>query len=360
MPDTCRLLDSGLHGAAHNIALDRALLAAHRAGQAPDTLHFFRFTPCAVVGYHQSVAQEVHTDYCRAHGIEIQRRLSGGGAVYIDEGQLVWELYLRRARLPGADMRAVAATVCGAVAEALRGLGVDARFRPRNDIEVDGRKLSGTGGVFEGDTILYQGTLLLRFDAERMLRVLRIPAEKHARRGLGSPRERVTSLAELLGEPPPLATVQAALAAAFADTLGVRFAPGRLSAVERAEHARALREIDSPEWVRAVDRSAGEAPQQEVIHRCPAGLIRVGVALDLPRRRLRQAWLSGDFFVRPRRVVADLEAALRNVAMDEVPAIVQAVLGRDGVDLMGLRPADFSVALQRAMAVGNDATELKY
>ncbi len=350
MPQPLRLLDSGLQPAARHIALNRALLAGHRAGQSPDTLRFFRFPPSVVVGYHQSVAQEVHVDFCRAHGIDIQRRLSGGGAVYLDERQLVWELYLHRDRLPGADMQRVAATLCGAVAEALQALGVAARFRPRNDVEVDGRKLCGTGGVFEGDTILYQGTLLLDFDVARMLRALRIPAEKLAGKAVSSARERVTSLAALLGQAPPLDVVQRALADAFAATLGVSIEPGTLDAREQARQAAALREIEDPAWVHAIDRPASEAPDGEALLRRPAGLLRAGVLVDVPAARLKQAWLSGDFMVRPRRIVADLEAALRGVPWDEVAAVTRAVLARPGVDLMGLQAEDFAAVLAQAIA----------
>ena len=87
-------------------------------------------------------------------------------------------------------------------------LGVDAQFRPRNDIEVDGRKISGTGGAFDGDALMYQGTLLIQFDVEKMLRVLRIPAEKLSDKAIASARERVANLADLLGEAPSAAARQ--------------------------------------------------------------------------------------------------------------------------------------------------------
>ena len=71
-------------------------------------------------------------------------------------------------------MRPRAARICGAVAAGLRRLGVAAEFRPRNDIEVHGRKLCGTGGVIDGRTLFFQGTLLAEFDPERMIEALRV------------------------------------------------------------------------------------------------------------------------------------------------------------------------------------------
>ena len=96
MAENWRRLDTGLRAAAQNIALNRALLEAREADEIPSTLRFLRFTPCALIGYHQSAEQELDLDYCRARQIAVQRRITGGGAIYFDEGQLGWELYLHR------------------------------------------------------------------------------------------------------------------------------------------------------------------------------------------------------------------------------------------------------------------------
>ena len=87
-----RVIDTGLRPAAENIALNRALLEARQAGEIPNTLRFLRFRPSALLGYHQSAEQELDLDYCRANNITVQRRITGGGAIYFDETQIGWEL----------------------------------------------------------------------------------------------------------------------------------------------------------------------------------------------------------------------------------------------------------------------------
>ena len=84
------------------------------------------------------------------------------------------------------DLAEVTRRICEAAALGLQKLGVPARYRPRNDIEVDGRKISGTGGFFDGNLIFYQGTLLIDFDPAKMLACLNVPAEKLAKRGIDS------------------------------------------------------------------------------------------------------------------------------------------------------------------------------
>ena len=80
-----RVIDTGLKGAAENMAWDRALMEARAKDIIPDTIRFLRFRPCALVGYHQAVKEEIRVDYCRANRIEINRRITGGGAIYFDE-----------------------------------------------------------------------------------------------------------------------------------------------------------------------------------------------------------------------------------------------------------------------------------
>ncbi len=348
-----RLIDTGLRPAAQNMAINRAMLEAHQEGRIPHTLRFLQFEPCALLGFHQSAAQELRLDYCRENGIAVQRRITGGGAIYFDPTQIGWELYLDKRALGTADMSAIAERVCTAAAEGMRRLGVDARFRPRNDIEVDGRKISGTGGAFDGDSILYQGTLLVDFDVERMLRVLRIPAEKLTDKAIASARDRVANLKDLLGKAPAMAEVKRHMATAFAEAFGVGFeeAPA-LSPEEEAKYAEALAEIDSEEWVYQADRPLAERPTLEGVYRCSGGLMRAAVALDTHRARIKQVWLTGDFFVNPRRMVPDLEAALRDTPVDALRSNVERFFADYPVEMLMLSADDFYRALDSALQSG--------
>jgi len=346
-----RVIDTGLRPAAENIAINRVMLEAHQEGRIPHTLRFLRFRPSALVGFHQSVEQELRADYCAVHGITIQRRITGGGAIYFDETQLGWELYLDRRALGTADMQEISRRICELAAAGIRRLGVDARFRPRNDIEVDGRKISGTGGAFEGDSIMYQGTLLIDFDIEKMLRVLRIPVEKLSDKAVASARERVANLKDLLGAAPDRAEVMQSLARSFAEGFGVEFEPAAaLNETEQQKFSLALAEIDHPGWINLVNRPLSEAPMLEGLYKAEGGLLRAALAVDVPKNRIKQAWFTGDFFVNPRRMVADLEAALRDSALDDFPRTIDGFFRHYPVEMLRLRPADFSRAIEQALS----------
>ncbi|MBI2313331.1 MAG: lipoate--protein ligase family protein [Betaproteobacteria bacterium] len=345
-----RITDTGLRPPAQNFALNRALLEARQAGEIPSTLRFLRFTPSALLGYHQSAEQELNLDYCAAHGIAIQRRITGGGAIYMDETQLGWELYLTKRDLGSADMTVIARRICEAAARGISALGVEARYRPRNDIEVGGRKISGTGGAFDGEALMYQGTLLVEFDVEKMLRILRIPAEKLSDKAIASARERVVNLKELLGRVPEAAEVRGHIMEAFAGEFGVEFFAGDLTPPELRRYEAALTEIDSPGWVDLVKKPVSDMPILEAAQKFAGGLLRAAVSFDVEAKRVKQVWFTGDIFVNPRRTVNDLESTLKDIALERLESAVREFFAARQVDMLSLTPRDFVTVVNLAIA----------
>lgn len=354
--NTWRLLDTGTRPAAENIAMNRALLEARQRDNSPSTLRFLGFEPCALLGFHQSAEQELNLEYCQAHGVGIQRRITGGGAIYFDTTQLGWELYLHKRELGTADMTAISRRICEAVALGISAMGVDARFRPRNDIEVDGRKISGTGGAFDGDALMYQGTLLIEFDVEKMLRVLNIPVEKLSDKAIASARERVTNLADLLGHTPLRSDVIKAISDALAAEFKVQFEPGELNQVEMQLYAETLAEIDHPDWVNMITRPADDRPVITATRKFAAGMLHASIAYDRTMHRIKQIWFSGDVFISPRRTLIDLEAALRDSHEDQLASIVTAFFKQRTVDMLTLTPDDIITVIKEALTVAEAAT----
>lgn len=357
MAEIWRAIDTGLRPAAQNIALSRALLEARRAEEIPSTLRFLRFAPCALLGYHQSAEQELNLDYCTAQGMAVQRRVTGGGAMYLDEGQLGWELYLHRRDLGTADLQTISRRLCHAAATAISALGVDARYRPRNDIEVDGRKISGGSGVFDGDALLFQGMLLNEHDVGKMLRVLRFPAGKLSDEVVASARERIASVGELLGRRPDSALVKRYLTEAFESEFGVQFNEGELTLSEHKRFETALRGIDHPGWVHLVSRSAAAQPILEAEQKFTGGLLRASVMFDLASQTLRQVWFTADIVMSPRRLLADFEAALKDTPLEHLEARARRFFHGRAYDPATLLPEDFiniiRLALRQPVAAHN-------
>ena len=347
-----RVISTGLRGGRANIAFDQALIEARREGKIPDTIRFLRFRPSALIGIHQFLSHEIKLDYCRANNIETVRRITGGGGLYFDEGQIGWELVFDRATLGLTDLAEVTRRICEAAALGLQKLGVPACYRPRNDIEVDGRKISGTGGLFDGNLIFYQGTLLIDFDAAKMLACLNVPAEKLTKRALDSAAQRIITMREVMGgQVPKLETIYDALVAGFAEGLGITPQWGSITAYEEELADRAFREeIGTEAFVVMLDAPSADDSSVSASLTGRGGTVRADIRLEGARReQIREVLITGDFFVTPPRVVFDLEASLRGLNVTEAGQTVENFFARHPTDFLSLSAGDFRQVIEMAL-----------
>ncbi len=354
-----RVIDSGVIEGRRNIAIGQAIIELHQEGAVPDTLRFLRFPPTALVGRHQALGQEINLDYCREHDIGVVRRITGGGAIFLDPGQLGWELAIKRSTLGIQSLADVAREICEAAADGISSLGVKASYRPRNDIEVGGRKISGTGGFFDGDTLFFQGTVLVDMDPQLMVSALRVPKAKLAKRELDSAAQRVVTLRELLGaETPALDQIQAALAVAFTRRFGLEAVPGELSEPELALAEELFREeIGTEDFVNEIEEPPAARGDLMGRHTSPGGTITSYLRLEGPaQNRVRAALITGDFFVTPPRLIYDLESSLRGVYLDELGQAIGNFFDAAPVDMLSVSPQDFIIAIENAVSGINAET----
>jgi len=344
--DTWRLLDTGKRSAAENMALDDVILKCRSEHLIPNTIRFLQFDPPAVlVGYHQDVEHEVRLDYVRRNGIDVNRRATGGGAIYFDKTSLGWEIIASKDSLPRYQgMEDLFRVMCEGPVHALNMLGIGAAFRPKNDIEVDGRKISGTGGVEWDDAFLFQGTLLVDFDVETMIRALRIPISKLKDKELRSARERVTSIKWELGHQPSYRAIKEALRKGFERSFGVKLVNDSLTAVEKRALKRKLSTFQSDEWIFLDRRPSNEAAVLHAIDKRPGGLVRVSLALDRRADCIKSILITGDFFTFPSRAILDLEAALKFAPCNEdsIQTIIHNFFATNGVQMPGIAAEDLA------------------
>jgi lipoate-protein ligase A len=336
------------------MALDQVVLEARARSLVPDTLRFLQFSrPSVLVGYHQRLDQEVRLDFCREQGLEVNRRITGGGAILFEPCHLGWEIVAHRdAPGLGASPQQIVTRVSEIFCQALRGaFGLEAAFRPRNDIEVHGRKISGTGGTQEGGAFLFQGTLLVDLDVWAMLRALRVPMEKLKAHEVDSLMDRVTTLRRELGWVPPMGRIKEAVAAAFADALDCSWEASGLTPWEEARLGELTPGFASAAWI---DRKGPGGQHREAlraIHRGSGGVIRLLLEVDGGRRRIRSATLSGDFFSFPTRALYDLESRFKDVPAD--PFLVDEILGAffagGASPFPALGRADFARVFRKAL-----------
>lgn len=329
-----RVIDTGIDDGRRNIAFDQALIDARAAGEVPDTIRFLRFRPTALVGRHQALNREIDLSYCAENKIGTARRITGGGSIFFDEGQLGWELAFHRSTLGISDLGELARTICEAAAGGIRKLGVDAQFRPRNDIEVDGKKISGTGGFFDGDVLFYQGTLLIDTNPDVMAKALKVPQAKLAKRDLDSAAARVTTLRALLGaDTPDMETIKRALLDGFAEGLGLDPELGDITEAEMVRCASIYdEEIGTDDFIAEIDDPEAADDLSSASAQTPGGSVTVYVRMHRTGTpRLQQILITGDFFANPPRVVFDIEARLKDTPLDKIDKALSEVLDGDAM-----------------------------
>lgn len=233
MNQAVRVIDTDLERPQLTAAIDEALLESRMDDRSGDTIHLYRRRPPSVsIGYFQAAAEVADLEVCRRDDVPVVRRISGGGAIYTDERQLVYALTMR----PEKPMKAKEGfeAVCGAVVRALGRLGIeDARKEGINDVMAGDSKVSGSAQVIRKGVHLIHGTVLVDADLEAMATYLRPLGQKMELRGHVTPATRVTTLALVLGVVPPMDEVKAAVAEELTSIVGSGMRDGHLNDDER-------------------------------------------------------------------------------------------------------------------------------
>lgn len=196
-----------IHGSAHSpamhMALDEVLTDEVAAGRRPPTLRVWEWaSPAVVIGRFQSLRNEVDPEGAARHGIEVVRRISGGGAMFIEPGNTItYSIYAPLSLVDGMSFQEAYAHMDAWVIAALGDLGIQAFYQPLNDITSPGGKIAGAAQARRGKAVLHHVTMAYDIDATKMLEVLRIGREKLSDKGTASAQKRVDPLRSQTGLP---------------------------------------------------------------------------------------------------------------------------------------------------------------
>lgn len=314
-----RLLDLGLVPPIRSQTIYHAVGHAMTA-DSPDTIILVAPDhPYVCIGYHQDLEREVDLDYCRAHGLPVARREVGGGAVYLDEGQLFSQWVFHRDALP-TSLEARFELYIRPLVETYQALGVAAYHRPVNDIHVAGKKIGGTGAAQLGESEVLVGSLMFTFDKATMARVLKVASEKMRDKIFESLEQYMTTLAEQVSSLPDRDMVRDLYLAQAATALGRELVPGMPTAAELALAAELDERFVSEEWLyqKGNLRQAGVKIHEDVhvaegAFKAPGGLIRATVRVR--GGQVDDLELAGDFTMFPAAAVGDLQRLVCGVAL---------------------------------------------
>lgn len=259
-----RLIPLAVHNAFMNMAIDEAVLTARISNRVPNTLRLYRWQPSAVsIGKNQDTGAELYVDECRRIGIDIVRRVSGGGTVFHSaEGEVTYGVIAQIANI-GRDIPATYQRICTAVTDALRLLGIPADYNTGDvkncpNLTVNGKKISGSAQTIRSGVVLQHGTLLLNIDFEEMFTLLRVPWAKSCLQVAAVAKRKITSVRETLGHAVSPETAGNALIAGFKNAFGIQLVTGGLTSYESELAERLHKEkYATDEWNFNVKRPIG-------------------------------------------------------------------------------------------------------
>ena len=252
MSETWRLIDMRVEDAFTQMAIDESIACARRRGETPNTIRLYRWNPSAVsVGYFQSVTKEVDLDACRQLGVDVIRRITGGGAVFHDyDGEITYSLVAPDddPKIP-RDIMESYRLFCGCVVRGIENLGLEAEFVPINDINSGGRKISGNAQTRRYGAVLQHGTVLVDSDARKIFTVLKVSEAKISDKMIKAAEERVTNVRRELGRNVSFDEARRALISGFEETLEIDLEPGELTPYEEELKEKFREKYRSREWV---------------------------------------------------------------------------------------------------------------
>ncbi len=302
------------------------------------------------VGYFQNAEKEIDLEYCKNAKISVMRREVGGGATYLDENQIFYQViwHSSNQRFP-REIKRIFEYLSQPVCATYQKFGIKATFRPENDIVTDkGKKIAGEGGGDIGDSMVFVGGILLDFDFAMMSRILKVPDEKFRDKIYKSMEENLTTVKKELGEMPPREEIKQVLIENFEKLFG------RLVSVDLSiETINKMREIET--WFMSDAFLNKKTPRIPLgvkikegveilygLYKAKGGLIRTAEVIE-DKKNINDIAISGDFNLFPKQGLTVVEDSLKNKEFEPmiIKTQIEKVYEDKKIESPGVEPDDY-------------------
>lgn len=309
-----------------NLAMEEYVLKTVPMDEDESYFLFYVNRPSIIVGKNQNTIEEVHQAYIDEHGIDVVRRISGGGAVYHDFGNLNFSFITKDDGQSFHNFKKFTQPIV----DALNKMGVDAEMTGRNDIQVGQAKISGNAMVKVKDRMFSHGTLMLNSELDEVQNALKVNPAKIQSKGVKSVRKRVANIVEFLEEPIDIDTFKSII-------LKQLFGDEAVETYHLTDEDWQNIEQLANEKYRTWDWNYGKNPKYnfEREHKFEKGFVQI--KLDVKKGQIEHAKIFGDFFGEGN--VEELERALEGVTHQKA-AIHEALKDFDIHHYFGAIPKD--------------------
>jgi len=368
-----RLIDLGLVEPLKAQTFYEAVASAIDKGLSLNTIILCQpKSPYVCIGFHQELEREIDIDYCRINNLPIFRRAQGGGAVYLDEGQIFYQIVARKessiipSKIEDFFKKFLSVTVY-----VYRQLGLQAEFKALNDVIVNGKKISGNGaGQYGDNVVILVGNIILNLNYEVMARVLKVPDEKFRDKMVKSMRDWVTSLKRELGYIPDASKIKTLLIQGYEEILGIKLIPSKPTEEEEKIWEKEIKPKHlSKEWLHQEkeakinqERAVKIANGVKVVQADYKAGKLIRVTAELIGEKILNLTFSGDFFMIPENKLKDLEKKLKNLTLDKncILEKIKAFYEENKIQTPGIKPEDFAEAVMKLKKLAEGYSPLVY
>ncbi len=234
-----RLLRVRAYNAFENMSIDEAILRSRIENLVPNTLRFYCWNPSGIsIGKFQNIYTEVHLENCRKYGVDVVRRITGGGTVYHDaEGEITYSVVANKKDLKVENITDIYSKIYSGIVKGLEILGLKSDFSAGSEktcpnLMVKGKKISGSAQCHKKGVVLQHGTLLLDVDLEKMFTFLRVPWAKTCIEVANMAKHKITSIKNELGREISVWELENTLIKGFENALGIKLTSSKLTSYE--------------------------------------------------------------------------------------------------------------------------------
>lgn len=300
---------------AYGLAVDEATYLAVSEGRTPPVLHLYNFLPSAIVGRYQDIEEALNIPECERLGITYNRRHTGGGTVLMGPKQLALGFSIPTG-YPGISdsINQIFSRLGGTLCKAIAKLRLRAHYRPKNDLEIGGKKIAGLSASLElRNTAFFHASLLLDFDFKLMLKVFKLPLRKLEDKHISCFTKRMTTIRQELHRRIDMPTLQSLVRSTFEEEFGVKFRIDTLTQWESdTVEALLTTKYTNPDWI--FSRRVPKTAQSVVSRKTRGGLIEV--AATFSGGVIEAVYITGDYLSTTREI-NNIESALKYCAADK-------------------------------------------
>jgi len=331
---------------------------------SPDTITIMNpIQTYACIGFFQELEKEIDVGFCNNNNIPVLRREIGGGAVLLDNNQIFFHFIFKKSKLT-RDVAKIYSIFLEPVVNAYTKLGLNVRHRPINDLQIDGKKIGGTGAAEIGNSIVVVGSFMLDFNYELMPQILKVPSEKFRDKVYQNVKDYVTTIKKefgIIGRSLPsrekiLKTFLGEVSSYFNAEL---FFKNNLDDYEKEKLIEIRKLLLDENWLKRKgkfsDRKVKITTDVNLFegnYKSAGGLIRI--TATLLGKKLKEIDISGDFTLTPPEGLSHIESCLTDIEVDygNIYTKINEIYDKFKIQSPGVNPEDFVEALKITLNAG--------